>query len=74
MALCSILLSSSYIIIGSAQLAKIGQYVPSPVLAGYQASIGWLLLDSCINMSAGTRRSVWTHLCLQKVWTHRIVS
>jgi hypothetical protein len=53
MALCSLLLSLSYVALGTARLAKIGQYVPSPVLAGYQASIGWLLLDSCVAMSAG---------------------
>ena len=44
----SVLLSSSYIVIGTAKVAKVGQYVPTPVLNGYQASIGWLLLASSI--------------------------
>jgi sulfate permease, SulP family len=46
MLLCSLLLSLSYIATGVLRVCNVIQFVPSPVMAGYQASIGYLLFDS----------------------------
>ena len=53
MALCSIFLAVSYIAVGYAQVCNVVQYVPTPVMSGYQASIGYLLLDSASTLASG---------------------
>lgn len=40
MALTSVLLGAAYVVMGCARVCKVVQFVPSPVMAGYQASIG----------------------------------
>ena len=56
MLLCSLILASGYIAVGSARVCNIVQFVPSPVMAGYQASIGWLLLDSAATLACAPPR------------------
>ena len=53
MFLCSLMLSAGYIATGVLRVCNVVQFVPSPVMAGYQASIGYLLLDSAATLASG---------------------
>jgi len=53
MALTTFLLGVAYVLMGCAKVCKVVQFVPSPVMAGYQASIGFLLLDSAASLCSG---------------------
>jgi len=53
MLLTSVMLGITYVVIGHMRVCKVVQFVPSPVMAGYQASIGYLLLDSASALVGG---------------------
>ena len=53
MVICSTVLALGYIAVGVLRMGKAVQFVPSPVMAGYQASIGWLMLDSASTLASG---------------------
>ena len=53
MLLCSLLLSLSYIATGVLRVCNVVQFMPSPVMFGYQASIGYLVVDSAAKLAVG---------------------
>ena len=67
MFMCSVVSAAGYVAVGSARVCNIVQFVPSPVMAGYQASIGYLLLDSAATLASGC--SLMTPQCFyQRPW------
>ena len=50
---CSAVLAFGYVAVGVLRVGNLVQFVPSPVMAGYQASIGYLLLNSAATLSSG---------------------
>uniref|UniRef100_A0A6S9X590 STAS domain-containing protein n=1 Tax=Chrysotila carterae TaxID=13221 RepID=A0A6S9X590_CHRCT len=53
MALSTALMGVSEWLLGALQVGKVVQFVPTPVMTGYLASIGYILLDSCTKMVTG---------------------
>ena len=53
MVVCSAVLAFGYVAVGVLRVGNLVQFVPSPVMAGYQASIGYLLLNSAATLSSG---------------------
>ena len=56
MIMCSLVLGAGYVAVGVARVCNVVQFVPSPVMAGYQASIGYLLLDSASTLASVRHR------------------
>lgn len=53
MCLSAVFLGAGYVAVGYMRVCNVVQFVPTPVMAGYQASIGYLLLDSASTLASG---------------------
>ena len=53
MLICSLTLAAGYVAVGVTRVCNVIHFVPSPVMAGYQASIGYLLLESASTLASG---------------------
>jgi SulP family sulfate permease len=53
MCFSAVFLGVGYVAVGFLQVCNVVQFVPTPVMAGYQASIGYLLLDSASTLASG---------------------
>ena len=53
MAMCSLFLGATFWALGAAQAGKLVQFLPSPVMSGYLAAVGYVMLDSAAVMAAG---------------------
>ena len=53
MAMVSAMTGLAYLLMGAAKVGRLVQYVPTPVISGYLASIGYLLLNGTAQMVTG---------------------
>jgi SulP family sulfate permease len=53
MSVCSLLLGIMCWVMGTLQAGKLVQFLPTPVMTGYLAAIGYVMLDSAAVMAAG---------------------
>ena len=53
MCLSAVFLGAGNVAVGYMRVCNVVQFVPTPVMAGYQASIGYLLLDSASTLASG---------------------
>ena len=59
-ALCGI----TFLLLGTFKLGNLVRFIPYPVVGGFLAGTGWLLLKGGIGVAAGTQvtfRHIWTH-------------
>ena len=47
------MLGAALWVLGAAQAGKLVQFLPSPVMSGYLAAIGYVVLNSAVTMTAG---------------------
>lgn len=53
MAMCSLFLGVTFWALGAAQAGKLVQFLPSPVMQGYLAAMGYVMIDSAAAMTTG---------------------
>ena len=53
MAMCSLFLGVTFWVLGAAQAGKLVQFLPSPVMQGYLAAMGYVMIDSAAAMTTG---------------------
>ena len=53
MAMCSFFLGVTFWALGAAQAGKLVQFLPSPVMQGYLAAMGYVMIDSAAAMATG---------------------
>ena len=51
MAMCSLFLGVTFWVLGAAQAGKLVQFLPSPVMQGYLAAMGYVMIDSAAAMT-----------------------
>ena len=53
MAMCSLFLGVTFWVLGAAQAGKLVQFLPSPVMQGFLAAMGYVMIDSAAAMTTG---------------------